>query len=511
MSDAFLIGLDLGTTNCKALACDAAGLIVHVASRPMPLRESEDGWAAYDPPAVWETAASVLREAIGALPRGDALRALAVTSIGESGVPCGERGEVLYPAIAWFDTRSAPQAAALEARVGSRTLYAITGLPAQPIHTVHKLAWLRENEPEVFARMRRWYFMADYAAWRLCGAWATDPSLACRSRMYDFRRGRWAPEIVEAAQLPASILPPVAPSGSPAGRLRPEVARELGVREDVLVGVGGHDHICAALASGVTEPGDILDSIGTAEALMAATGTAPGPDATFDSGFAVGSHVVPGRFYVLGGIVMSGGSVEWVSRLVGVPRDELMAQAARVPPGAEGLCFLPHLRGSFSPAVDAFSMGAFVGLRDVHGPAHLARAVLEGLAFEAEANVAALERITGRPGVMRLTGGGVRLPLWLDIKAAAYGRPLEVLATAECAALGAALLAGVAAGVYRDHAEAMRAGLRIGQRVEPDPAVVGAMAARGPIYRDLYPSLAPLHHRLRAQLWNQERVEREET
>ncbi len=500
MGGVYLIGLDLGTTNCKGLVCDEKAQVVHIASRPMPLRQSDDGRAEYDPEAVWETALGVLREAVRAIPEVRALRAVAITSVGEAGVPCAENGAPLYPMIAWFDTRSAPQAEALEARMGAQALYKITGLPSQPIHTVHKLAWLRDTAPDVFRRIRRWYFAADYAVWRLCGEWVTDASLASRSRAFDIRRRRWAPEVLDAAQIPASIFPPVAPSGSPAGRLRPEIARDLGVPPEVLVGVGGHDHICASLASGVTEPGDILDSMGTAEALLATAATPPPPDVTYDAGFAVGCHVAPDRFYLLGGIVMSGGSVEWAARLLGVGRDDLMAQASRISAGAEGLCFLPHLRGSLSPVVDPFSMGAFVGVRDIHGPAHLARALLEGLAFEAKVNVDALERLVGRAGVMRVTGGGARLGLWLAIKAAVYNRPLEVLATAECAALGAALLGGVAAGVFKDPAEAMRAGVRIGTRVEPDPALVGPMATREPIYRDLYGTLSPLHHRLRAGL-----------
>lgn len=507
MTDAYLIGLDLGTTNAKALVCDAAGRIVHVASRRMPLRELDRGWAEYDPGKVWETAAAVLQDAVGTLPDARALRALAVTSMGEAGVPCSEDGAPLYPAIAWFDTRSAPQADALVARMGERALYEITGVPSQPIHTVHKLAWLRDTEPEAFRRLRRWYFMADYAVWRLCGEWVTDASLASRSRMYDIRRRRWAPEILDAARIPASILPPVAPSGSPAGRLLADVARDLAMPPDVLVAVGGHDHICAALASGVTEPGDILDSMGTAEALLAAADAPPPAAVTAAAGFAVGCHVVADRFYLLGGIVMSGGAVEWIARLAGTPLPDLVAQASQISPGAEGLCFLPHLRGSLSPVVDPLSAGAFLGLRDIHGPAHLARAVLEGLACEAKVNVDALEGVVGRAGVMRVTGGGARLPVWLGIKAAVLDRPLEVLATAECAALGAALLAGMAASVFADAAEAMRAAVRIGTSVDPDPVLARVMADRARIYRDLYTTVKPIHQRLRAGAYGDPQTE----
>lgn len=497
MTDAYLVGLDLGTTNAKALLCDASGRALHVASRRMPVRELDGGRAEYDPEALWETALAVLREALGAAPDRRAVRAVAATSVGEAGVPCAEDGQPLYPVIAWFDPRGGPQAEALAARIGDRALYEITGLPGLPIHTVHKLAWLRDSEPDAFRRLRRWYFVADYVLWRLCGAWVTDASLASRSRMYDIRRGRWSPEVLDAAGIPPAVLPPVVPAGSPAGRLRPDVARALGAAPDLLVAVGGHDHICASLAAGVTEPGDILDSMGTAEAMLAAADAPPPPDLTSAAGFAVGRHVVPDRFYLLGGITMSGGAVEWIAHLVGMPLPDLMGRAGRVSAGAEGLCFLPHLRGSLSPVVDRFSMGAFLGVRDVHGPGHFARAVLEGLACEAKANGDALERIAGRAGVMRVTGGGARNALWLEIKAAVLNRPLEVLATAECAALGAALLAGIAAGVFRDAGEAMRAGVRVGARVEPDPALVPAMAARDRLHAGLYAAAAPFHRRLR--------------
>ncbi len=497
MSDTCLIGLDLGTTNCKALLFEAGGRIAHVSSRRMPVRQLDDGQAEYDPNAVHETAVAVLREAAAAAPASGAVRAIAVTSVGEAGVPCVEDGTPLYPAIAWFDPRSAPQAAALEARMGVHVLHEITGLLGLPIYTVHKLAWLRDNEPDVFRRVRRWYFMADFAVGRLCGAWATDASLACRSRMFDIRRRQWSSEILDAVGIPQSILPPIVASGSPVGRLRPDVARDLALSPDVEVAVAGHDHVCASLASGATEPGDVLDSMGTAEAMLAAASAPPPPAVTSVAGFAVGCHVAGGRYYLLGGNPMSGGAVEWIANLTSVPLARLTEQAARVTAGAEGLCFLPHLRGSLSPIVDRFSMGAFLGVRDIHGPAHFARAVLEGLAFEAKANVDALEGIVGRTGLMRVTGGGVRNALWLAIKAAILNRPLEILATAESAALGAALLAGIGAGVFADTAAAMRAGVRVGSRVEPDPALFPAMAARERIHRGIYPAVAPIHHQLR--------------
>ena len=496
MSDAYLIGLDLGTTNCKALFFEAAGRIAHVSSRRMPVRHLDGGQAEYDPKAVWETAVAVLREAAAAAPASGAVRAIAVTSVGEAGVPCGEDAAPLYPAIAWFDPRSAPQAAALEARMGGDALHEITGLLGLPIYTVHKLAWLRDNEPEVFRRIRRWYFVADFAVGRLSGEWATDASLACRSRMFDIRSRRWSPEILDAVGISPSILPPVVSSGSLVGRLRPDVARDLALSPEVEVAVGGHDHICASLASGVTEPGDVLDSMGTAEAMLAAAAAPPPPAVTSAAGFAVGCHVIAGRFYLLGGNPMSGGAVEWVANLTSVPLSRLMEEAAQVSAGAEGLCFLPHLRGSLSPVVDRFSMGAFLGVRDIHGPAHFARAVLEGLACEAKANVDTLERIVGRAGVMRVTGGGVRNTLWLAIKAAVLNRPLEILATTESAALGAALLAGIGAGVFTDAAAAMRAGVRVGSRVEPDPALVPAMALREHFHKGLYSAVAPIHHQL---------------
>lgn len=496
MERSYLIGVDLGTTNGKALLCDSSGEVVHVASRRMPLRQTPDGRAEYDPRGLWAVALDVLRETAGAIPPGGVLRGIAVTSVGEAGVPCSEGGDPLYPVIAWFDARSTPQAAALEARLGSDLLYRITGLPSQPIHTVHKLAWLRDHEPELFRRMRRWCFVADYVVWRLSGAWVTDPSLASRSRAFDIRERRWSQPVLEAAGIPAEVLPPVAPAGSVAGPLRPEVARELGVTAEVVVAVGGHDHICASLAGGVTEPGDILDSLGTAEALLAATAAPPPPEVTAPAGFAVGCHVVPGRYYLLGGIVMGGGAIEWVAQLTRTPVEELMDGAARVPPGADGVCFLPHLRGSLSPVVDPASRGALLGLRDVHTPAHVARAVLEGLAWEARLNVDALERIIGRAGVLRVTGGGLRVPLWLAIKAAAFARPLEVLATAECAALGAAMLAGMGAGVFGSVMDAMRAAVRIGARVEPDPELSAAMASRLTVHARLYPAVAPIHRSL---------------
>jgi xylulokinase len=494
-NDAFLIGVDLGTTNCKVLAWDACGRVLHVAAGRTPLCETGVGWEC-DPEALWSIAIGLVREAVRALPSPAALRALAVASVGEAGVPIARDGCPVYPMIAWFDQRSAAQAEALEARLGEHRLYEITGLPSQPIHTVHKLVWLREHAPDRFDRIWRWCFAADYVAWRMSGAWATDVSLACRSRMFDVRRGVWSADILDAAGIPASILPPVVASGTLIGRVHAGLAAELGIPPATAVVTGGHDHICAAFASGVTEPGDILDSIGTAEALLAATASAPLSEVTAGAGFAMGCHVVPKRFYLLGGITMSGGAVDWSTHLLGRPPADLMDLAAHVAPGADGLYFVPHLRGSLSLPADPAAKGAFLGLRDIHHAGHVMRAVLEGLACEAGVNVQALEHITGRAGAMRVTGGGVHNRLWLDIKAAVFDRPLEILATTECTALGAAMLAGVGAGVFDTPADAMQAGVLIGSRVEPDPALADVMRRRLRIHRELYPSVAGLHRRL---------------
>ena len=414
-------------------------------------------------------------------------------------MPLDARGEPTSEVIAWFDTRTRPQAEWLDRTVGKDALFARAGVSLQPIFSLCKLLWLRDERPEAWGRTTRWLMAADYLAWRLCGVAATDHSLASRTLMLNLHTLAWDRETLEAVGIDEDLLAPLAPGGTPLGHVTPEGAQETGLPETCIVATGGHDHVCGALAAGVTEPGQMLNSLGTAEAVfMPLDRPLTDPEAG-RQGYTQGAHVVGGRPYVFAGQYTSGACVAWVRDLVGRGEayETLLAEAAEAPPGSLGVAFLPHLRLANPPHDDPKSRGAFVGLSTDVGRGALVRATLEGLAFETRATYEPLfaYQEVEPPMVVRAIGGSTRNDLLMRIKATVMGQPLTVVDAEEATALGAAILGGLGAGVYRDVAEAL-ATLNLGSYViEPDPNErdLYERIYQG-VYRPLYDRVAPLSH-----------------
>lgn len=476
-----LAGVDVGTTSVKAAVFDPAGRPVASAAVPTPTRSSAPGRAEYDPEALWEAAATALRRAVGTLPDAGAVVGVAVASMAEAGVALDGNGVPVAPIVAWYDRRSAAQGRRLVAAVGAGRLRTLTGLPPQPIYGICKIMWLAENAREPFARARAWLNVADYIAYRLSGERATDLSLATRTGALDLRGRRWSSEVLDAAGIPVSLFPPLVASGTALGRVTSQAADETGLPRHTVVGAGGHDHICGALAAGVVEPGRALDSIGTAESLLLPL---PAPVATDDDTprFSQGVHVAGDRWYAAAGIHAGGASIDWVLRLVAGAddADALLSEAAAVPAGAQGVVFAPHVG---APGVLDGKAGALIGLTPDTDRASMVRAVMEGLAVVASDLLDRLveEAALGSRPQVRVIGGGARNALLLSIKAAVAGRPLHRLALNEATSLGAALLGGVAAGTFLDPTTAA-AGIETDlHEVVPDAA--DATAYDGPARR----------------------------
>ena len=381
-------------------------------------------------------------------------------------------------------------------------VFAITGHTVDRILTLCKLAWMRDNRPAVLAAADRVMMMADWIAYRLSGEAATDPSLASRTLYFDVRGRRWSEELLALAGLEPSILPPIASAGTRLAPVRADVLVETGLAGRPAVGVGGHDQIVGSFAAGLIAPGMVLDSIGTAEAISLIT-TAPLADLDllkhgyFQTAVGTDRRLI----YVGGGIDSSGGAIEWLRTVAGSPpQATLIAEAAAVPAGSGGVLFLPHLANGPPPEPDPDLRGAFAGLSVGTTRGALYRAVLEGLAFQARMMV---DGMVGLPGVtapseIRVIGGSSRNPLFLAIKANVYGRSLVVIDEPEATALGAALLGGMAGGVYRDLDQAL-AGLERRQRViEPDGDAALYEELRATVFERLHPALIGINHALAA-------------
>ena len=496
-----LAGIDIGTTNIKAVIFEPTGSVVAGASVSTPIHYPQPGWAYYDPTELWQAAATVLRQATDQIADTGRIVSVAVASAGEAAVPLDAQGRPTYDAIAWFDQRTQPQTEWLAHAIGQDRLFEISGLSLQPIFGLCKLLWIKENQPEAFARTVRWLNLADYIAYKLCGVPATDYSLASRTLVLDLQKLQWHEPLIREVGLRPDLFAPLCPSGAVLGHITPAAAQETGLPTTVQVAAGGHDHVCGALAVGVTQPGLMLNSMGTAEAIFLPLEKPLLDLAMGQQGYTQGAHVVAGQYYVLIGLYTSGACVDWLREIMGETTDftGLIAEAEQVPPGSLGVCFLPHLRFANPPHDDPKGRGAFIGLSTDAKRGVLFRALLEGLAYEARYS---LETLLAYPGMAPLqqtyvSGGSTRNRLLVQLRATILNQPLIMVDVAEATSLGAAILGGLGAGIYADTTSVGNTIRHNRITIDPVPDNVPVYNAYfEQVYKHIYASLRDLHHRV---------------
>lgn len=486
--DPVMVGIDVGTSSVRAIAFDRRGRKVVVASRPTPIHAVETG-GEYDPDALWERVVEALAE-VGAALRSRPVAGMAVASVGEAAVLVGEDGKALTPSIAWFDRRTEPQADIIVERLGRERVFAIAGVAVEHFFTLPKLMWMREHWPEPVAKARHVLMMADWIAFRLSGEMATDPSLASRTLYLDIRRREWSGEMLALAGFDPGFPARIAANGTPLGPLRRDVARTTGLAGSPMVAVGGHDHVIGAFAVGLREPGTVINSIGTAEAILLATAEPLTDPETMRRGYVQGAMESERKIsYLHAGLFNAGGAMEWLRSVVGASSQEtLIAEAAEVPAGSHGVVFLPHLGGGSPPEPDANAHGAFFGLTPQTTPARLYRAVLEGLAIQSRLMLDGMATLSGatQPREIRVIGGVSRNRLFLSIKANALARPITVVDEPEATALGAALFGGAAGGLFPSLEAALPGLERKEFLIEPDETVARYEALRTMVFEGIH-------------------------
>jgi xylulokinase len=497
-----VLGLDVGTTNIKCLALDAAGKIVAQSFEPTPRAHPRACWTDFEPGPIWDAACQAIRAVVSQLDRREAIKGIAASSLGESVVPIDAEGQPVAPAIAWFDPRTTAEYEWIRARVGHETLFKITGLNPDPMFSLCKILWIKNHNRAAFEKARRWLHLADYVAFRLCGMPATNPSLACRTLAYDLRRRTWSNEIIEAAGIDPSCFPPVCKSGTALGTVTPSSARLTNLPETAVVSVGLHDQISGAFVAGALSFGVLLDSIGTSESLNSVL-----PEPLFDEslsahGLAQGAIWIDEPIcYLTGGLLTAGAAIEWFRREIAAKATitELVEEASSADQPIP--VFLPHLIRSLTPYPDTQACGAFIGIRSTTTRGAMFRAVLEGLAFEARAiadKMVAVAKLS--PFVKIITiGSSSENRLLTQIKADVYGFPIHVNPVREAVSLGAALIAGIGSDTFGSPSAAMEAARQEEVVVEPNPEPSKLLQTRFEVYRDLYGQLRPAHHRLRVE------------
>jgi len=492
MLEALLLGVDLGTSAMKAAIFDLDGRCVGETTEQIPLTTPGAGLCEVDPRAYWQALVGCCRGLRSQEHPLERVRALAIAANAETLLFLDGDLEPVRPGMVWSDMRSAQEAADLEARFGLDDLARRSGQPQMiPMWPATKILWLRRNEPDHAVRIRWWLQPLDYLLARLTGRVVSDASEYSSSLLLDIGRRTWWEEMVEELELAPSSLPELLSAGTPVGEPREEARAELGLAPETVIVMGGFDQACTALGAGNCVPGIVSESTGTSLAVTATLSAPPAASKTVPCHV----HVVPGAYFLCAHNPSAGSILSWFRReftpeLSFADLDEL---ARAVPAGSEGLLLLPYFAGSATPFFDPAARGVFFGLTERHGRGHLARAILEGIAF-ALADLVDAERSLGLPvDELRSVGGGARSALWSQIKANVIGAPVHATEAPEHAgARGAAILAGVGGGLVPSIEAGAQTMVRLARQYEPDAREADRYAHARGLHRELYPRLEAL-------------------
>lgn len=484
-----VLGLDVSTTATKALLIDRDGAVVGSAAAEYDFQTPQPRWAEQDPALWWDAAQTTIARVLNET----GTSAADIAAVGAAGQMHGlvlldEDGEVVRPAILWNDGRTAAQCDAIRDIVGRDRFIAITGNEPLTGYTAGKLLWVRDNEPESWARARHMLLPKDYLRFRLTAEHALDVADGAGTALFDLRSRTWSPEVVEKLGLDPAMLPRTVESPAVVGFVTPEAAAATGLRAGTPVVGGAGDQAANAVGVGAVVPGVAAMSVGTSGVVFVPTA---GPVFEPDGLLSAFCHAVPDTWHLMGVTMSAAGSLKWL-------RDELAAQmgwdaltalAEPIAPGSEGLIFLPYLSGERTPHADPLARGAFVGLTVRHGLGHMVRAVLEGVAFSLR-DVFELVRATAPDPLreLRASGGGTNSALWKQIIADVLGVPVSLTRTAEGVATGAGILAAVGAGWYPSVNEACEAMVEVTATTSPGP-LAGHYDQAFAVYRSLYPAL----------------------
>jgi xylulokinase len=485
-----VIGCDAGSQSLKGLLLDDGGQVIAEAAAPYVIRYPHAGWAEQDPERWWDALRDVVHRLLASAGvAGSEVGAIGLATQVDGVVAVDQALEPLAPGIIWMDRRATRQTDRLRAAIPPDEVRGITGLNLDASHVAPKILWLRDEHPELVSRTRAYLPPGAWLVARLTGELVVDHANASSTLLYDIEQRTWSDRMLAIAGIDASMLGSIAGAHCVAGTLRPTAAEALGLTTACRVVVGTGDEHGACLGAGAIREDVVCDITGTAEPVAAAS-TKPVIDPT--GLLETHGHADDRVWLIENPGFVSGGSVRWFLDLVD-ERETALDAAATVPPGSDGVAFLPTLSGATTPRWNEHARGVFFGLGLNHGRAHMGRALLEGCTFALRDLVDRLAELGLGGEELRVVGGGARSPLWLQMKADVTGRPVRVLQAREATALGAVQLAAVGAGLFRDLDEAVEALTRLEPLAfEPDPATRDAYDDAYGRYRRLFDAVEPL-------------------
>jgi D-xylulose kinase len=471
-----LLGIDAGTTSVKSGLFNADGQCLAVARQEYQLSTPHASWAELDPEIYWQACVSTTQKVLQQTGTKD-IAAVSVSSQGETMIALDAYGKPVYPAIVWLDNRAEREAAFLAEKFAGE-VYERTGIPEIiPTWTACKILWLKQNELDAFSRADKFLLVQDYLIYRLTGEYTTNDSVSCTSLYFDITRGRWWEAVLREVGIGEKNLPHLIPPGEVIGNVSAEASAQTGLPQTAKVVGGGMDQSVGAIGAGNIRTGVVSETTGAALTIQV---TIPSPDVDKHKVIPVYCHSVPGEYLFVPVCPTAGMAYKWfrdtfagmevarAEREKSDSYDLLSALAEDVPPGSDGLVMLPHLMGAYSPDPNPAARGSFTGFTLSHTRGHFARAILEGVAFLLKRNLEVLQNAGVDVTEIRSTGGGARSPLWNQIKSNVCNLPVVTLKNEDTALLGDAILAGVAAGVFRSIEDGCAQMVALQDKIVPD-------------------------------------------
>lgn len=484
------LGIDVGTSGSRAVLIDSQGIVVATAtSQHAPFTSPEIGWAEQDARDWWRASAEAIRQVL----EDENVKADEIGAVGLSGQMHGavfldESDEVLRPSIIWCDQRTEKQCRELTEKLGAEKLIELVSNPALPNFTLPKMLWARENESEIWNQTRSVLLPKDYARFRLTGDKATDVADASGTLMLDVQKREWSTEILAAVEMSENLLPELYESAEITGTISAECAAETGLVAGTPVVAGAGDNAAGAVGMGIVRVGSVSATVGTSGVIFAVTDK---PSIDLKGRIHTFCHAVPNRWHVTGVTQAAGLSFRWFrdNFAANESYDDLVAEAAKISAGADGLLWTPYLMGERTPHIDSLVRASLIGLTASHTKAHVVRAILEGVAFSLRDAIEIFRELNIPIETIKLGGGGAHSPLWRQIQADVYGQTVETIAAEEGAAYGAALLAGVGAGKWKTIEEACAETIRVAEKIEPHNESIELLNRQYKAFQSVYSSL----------------------
>lgn len=502
MNMKYYMALDVGTTNWKAAVFTQDGKLIDIERCPTITHTDDEGYSYYNSAELWDNFKRIMKTVIARC--GVEISAISIASLAEAVVPIDKDGNIIDNIITWYDTRSLNEANYMKEKMGVEKLFSITGLDVNPIFSLPKIMWMRNNRPKIYEKAAKWLQMSDFLMFMLTGEVVTDYTLACRTLAFDVSKNDWSDEILSTFNISRDIFPRVEESGTIIGRVKEDLCKEVGFSSAPKVAVGGHDHPTASIVAGAIKENKVLDSSGTAEAFLYISDKGKTPKMEF-SGQRTCRYLEKDRYVLWGGIISSGRSFDWgyslfsSSKAFGIKQDEysygdILPKLENIKAIEQGLIYYPHLRGAGAPYWDPRIRGSFVGIRDHMDNRHFLRAIIEGLCMQARMIINMQEELSDTEiKNICVVGGSSKNRLWQQLKANITQKNVELCFEPEATALGAAMLAAIGDGTYNSIEEVSDLLTANNEIVTPDEKLAHYYDPFYELYKNGYDELEKLN------------------